>query len=364
MAFDPNTAKPVVGFNPSTAKQVQEAPQEQGMFSQFMQAAQSPIAQNMLSGPIGMAAQATGNAMDRTFGPEAANKAGGWVTDVTGSPELGVAANLGLQAIPMALGGGIGKTLAKGGGEVLMQKALKPLKAEMLSGEGMRAIKTMLGEGVNVSPGGVAKLKGMIDDINTQITNAIRGSTAKIDKREVINATQRSIDKFRDQVDNADDLATIFKAIDRFSESMPDQIRIQLAQRLKQGTYKILGEKSYGELKTASTEVQKDLARGLKDEIAKLYPKIGELNARESKLIEAHSMALARTLMHQGRDAVSLAWLVTHPAAALGYVAEKSPFIMSLLARASHQGAAGALAGTVAPQVVPRILPGNQSGNQ
>ena len=40
------------------------------------------------------------------------------------------------------------------------------------------------------------------------------------------------------------------------------------AQAMKQGTYRALGDKAYGELKGASIEAQKAQARGLKEELA------------------------------------------------------------------------------------------------
>src|SRR6185369_7841136 len=62
-------------------------------------------------------------------------------------------------------------------------------------------------------------------------------------------------------------------------------IPIQLAQEMKQGTYRALGKKSYGEQKGAETEAQKTLARALKEDIATAEPKVGPLNEQESALL-------------------------------------------------------------------------------
>jgi hypothetical protein len=57
------------------------------------------------------------------------------------------------------------------------------------------------------------------------------------------------------------------------------------AQAMKQGTYNILRNK-YGEQGSATVEAQKALARGLKEEIAKQFPEISNLNAAESRLLD------------------------------------------------------------------------------
>ena len=57
---------------------------------------------------------------------------------------------------------------------------------------------------------------------------------------------------------------------------------------MKQGTYRSLGNRAYGELKGATVESQKALARGLKEELANQYPELKDLNATDSRLINLH----------------------------------------------------------------------------
>jgi hypothetical protein len=71
---------------------------------------------------------------------------------------------------------------------------------------------------------------------------------------------------------------------------------------MKQGTYQALGSKAYGEVKGASIEAQKALARGLKEEIANQFPEIGNLNADESRLLDLQPVlekAVNRISNHQ-----------------------------------------------------------------
>ena len=267
------------------------------------------------------------------------------------------------------MGGGAGRAVAKGGGERLMQSALKPAKEALESGAAKRAIKTLLGEGINITEGGVYKLQNLIDKVNASITNAIKNSPGMVNREEVIKATQVAVDKFKMQVNPQADLAQIQKGINKFVANPvfkewggPD-IPVQLAQKLKQGTYKILGEKVYGELKNAEIEVQKQLARGLKDEVAKIVPGIAELNARDSALLEAHGMALARVLSNANKDPGGLAWLAHNPKTFMAFVLSRDPWVKSLIARALHQGVAGAAAGVGAEytkELKKEIFPENQ----
>src|SRR3990167_4916023 len=108
--------------------------------------------------PMYQAVQRAGESVS----PENAYKAGGAVTDFTGSPELGFATNVGIQALPSILSGTAVKSatspLLKKGGRFLMQSAVKPSAQNLASGKAAQAVETMLKEGVNVTPGGIAKM--------------------------------------------------------------------------------------------------------------------------------------------------------------------------------------------------------------
>ena len=234
-----------------------------------------------------------------------------------------------------------------------MQSAMKPTLEAQRTGKAGRAIDTMLDEGLNVSPGGVEKLQDRISSLNSQIANRIAASSAVIDKSAVASRIQPLIDKFKKQVNSTDDIAAIQRAHDDFVNhpllAGPD-IPVQLAQEMKQGTYKQLGDKSYGELKSASIEAQKTLARGLKEEIAKAVPEVRPLNAEESALLNALSVSERRVMMEANKNPAGLGWLTTSPAKFAGWMADRSGLFKSLIARMLNTGAEAApTVGKLAP---------------
>lgn len=280
-------------------------------------------------------------------------EAGGKVTDLASkagaSPEVsagvGTATNALLNAVPMIAGGEAAKTASpwfKDMGRMLMQSALKPGKRALETGKGTGAVETLLKEGINVTPGGVEKLRGMIDDLNNEIQGQIKNSAAKIDKAAVAKYADDVIEKFKMQVTPQADMKTIASQVRQFLANPlfngNKQIPVQLAQKIKQGTYRALGSKVYGEMKGAEVETQKALARGLKDQIAKAVPGIDKLNKKESELLNAQSLAVSRVLMDSNKNPLGLGWLAMHPETWLGFAADRSPFIKSLLARAFYSG--------------------------
>jgi len=283
---------------------------------------------------------------------KAAYETGGKVTDLAAghmpaeaAAGLGFVTNVGIQAAPSIILGQIGKAAApsmEAGAKQLMQSALKPPKAALETGKAGRAIQTMLDEGVNVTPGGVMKLRGEIDELNKEISKRILTSNEVVDKQVVLNRLKGLTDKFKLQVNPQSDVKAIEKAWEEFAThpiiSGSDSIPVQVAQKLKQGTYKALQDRSYGELGSSAIEAQKTLARGLKEEIARKVPGIAQLNKAEAELLNAESLASARALMDANKNPLGLVWLAMHPATWLGFAADRSPLIKSLVARAMYSG--------------------------
>ena len=85
-------------------------------------------------------------------------------------------------------------------------------------------------------------------------------------------------------------------------DAPPRNLSAAEAQAMKQGTYRQLKGRAYGELKRAEVEAQKALARGLKEELAAQFPELNALNAKEGALIgleDALEKAVARTSNRQ-----------------------------------------------------------------
>ena len=231
---------------------------------------------------------------------------------------------------------GVGSAL-KGGARNTMQSALKPTIAALRTGKADKAITTLLDEGINVSPGGVEKMQGRIADLNNAIKVEIANSPAIVDKYAVGYRLSKVMDDFTKQVAPSSDIAAIQRAFDDFTNHPlligTRDIPVQLAQELKQGTYRSLGDKAYGELKGADITAQKALAMGLKEEIAAAVPAVRPLNAAESKLLNALSVSERRVMMEANKNPLGLGWLSTNPVKLAGWMADRSGLFKSLIAR-------------------------------
>ena len=316
----------------------------------------------LISGAAGEGMKQFSQGVDR-----AAYEGGGAVTDALAPhvpPEVaagaGYATNLATQAIPAFVGGALGsatKPTQQNLAKSLMQSAVKPTLPDIQKGKAARAIETMLKEGVNPTKGGVDKLRGMADDITPQIDLGIKDSTARISKGAVADRLRQTARSASDQVNPASDIRAIENAWTEFMQhpqlAGKTDMSVQRAQALKQGTYRALGDKPYGELQGASTEAQKALARGLKEEISTAVPEVAKLNARQSELINALKVSERRALMDLNKNPAGLALIAPNKAALTAFLADKSALFKSLLARSLYTGggagatAAGATAGGV-----------------
>ncbi len=236
----------------------------------------------------------------------------------------------------------------------LMQSALKPgLKSAITaakSGKVAPAVQTMLKEGINVTPGGVEKLNRIINATNDDIASALGSLPQKamsISAKDVEGRLAGTVSKFAQQVNPADDVATITKAGQEFTAAHGPYLTLPEAQAVKTGTYARLGEKAYGEVKTAASEAQKALARGLKEEIereaqASGLTNISALNAREGSAIVARDEVAKRVAQVANRDKGGLTWLAHSPVTFLLALGARNPAVNSFIARGLYNSAAKA----------------------
>lgn len=249
--------------------------------------------------------------------------------------------------------------LTSSASERLMQSAIKPTIKQLKSGDAQTAVQTLLDYGINPTQGGVNKLRALIDAKNAEIASEIASSGATVDKGNVLSALGSVRQKFGNQVSPTGDLSAIQRVADDFAAhpNLPtSDIPVQMAQEMKQGTYRVLGGK-YGQLGSAETEAQKALARGLKDEIATAVPAVGPLNAEESRLLTTLSVAERRALMEMNKNPMGLAALAHNPASWAMFMADKSALFKSLAARAvnSLPSGANAVQGALGNQAVQQI---------
>lgn len=333
-------------------------------------AAAAPKRERIIPGDAGSlmsAGDAYGAVTD--FGERMAHGLGEKVSDYAAKylpPEvaagLGYGANVGAQAVPAIMGGGLGSTLRgplQNAGRSLMMRSVNPILSDKLSGDAAKGVETMLQQGFNPTKGGVEAMRGKIAELGDQISEAIKNSTAVVNKNAVADRLSSAVERFKAQVNPAADLASIEKAWNEFL-AHPDltgkaDMPVQLAQKLKQGTYESLGKKVYGEQSGATTEAQKQLARGLKEEISAAVPGVAQKNALQGELINAKDMAERRAAVESGKHPLglgtSIAAIAHDPMAAFGMYANSSAYIKSLLARMLYTPAppiatgAGAAAG-------------------
>ncbi len=274
-----------------------------------------------------------------------ANYAGGLATDLTGSPGVGTAVNTAIQALPMAVGAPIGQMVQKpvnAFSKWLMQSAVKPGAAALRKGQGDRAVQTLLDEGITVSRGGADKLRGLGEEQNRLAAAELaKYPNAQISKNAVASRLGDTERKFQAQVNPQADLAAI-EGVDTSFLMHPQlagrpTMPLQLAQELKQGTQRQLREK-YGEMGAASTEAQKALARGLREEIERVAPGVGPTNERASDFWNALRVVEPRALQAGNNNIGGLVPLasVAHPGAGAAMMLDRSAAAKSLLARALY----------------------------
>lgn len=231
--------------------------------------------------------------------------------------------------------------------EKLMQSALKPTIKQLETGQANTAIQTLLKEDVNptltktIFGKGIDTLQAKVDTLNSQIVDIIKNSKGTVNKSQVVGYLD---DLEKNALNNAlpaGDLAAIQAARQEFL-SHPllknmEEIPVQLAQKLKVGTYKSLGEKAYGELKSATVESGKTLARGLKDLIGKAEPGVLGLNKESQALYDTLDVAERRALMEANKDIAGLSTLSKDMKNQIAMMADRSANFKALLARTIYK---------------------------
>lgn len=278
--------------------------------------------------------------------------------------EIATGAVLGglLRNVPTAF-----NALTDRGSRRLMQSAIKPSVADLESGNAAKAITTMLEEGVNPTQGrtifgkGLDTLQKKVTNLNTQISDIIKNSKGSVNKNTIVSYLDDLENKALMQVAPESDLSAIQSVRDQFLAhplAQGDTIPIQLAQKLKQGTYKSLGGKAFGEVSSASKESQKALAKGIKQEIADIEPVVGGLNAQESRLLNALDVSERRALMEANKDIMGLGNISPSLEKTLAFMADRNSAFKALLARMLYStgraapSAPSGLLGTIPPAIV------------
>lgn len=289
----------------------------------------------------------------------AAYDLGGNVTDLLHSagvsPEtsakFGVGARVLADAVPALFTGRFAeapiRSLAAPVSRWLMQSAVKPQVAHLESGEAPRAITTMLEENLGPTQAGMTKGAKLARALDAKVEAQIAPSTETVNVRDVAKRLRDLLSKKVEQVNPQSDIAAINQSYGEFlnhpsiqaPQTGTEDISVQLAHRLKKGTYRSLGEKAYGEEKTISTEAQKQLARGLREEVAAAVPGVQPLLQREGNLMNVEKVAGRRAAMEANKNPMGLAALrMDDPLSAATFLADRYAALKGLLARALFRG--------------------------
>lgn len=202
--------------------------------------------------------------------------------------------------------------------------------------------------GRSVSPqaypaGGETRFPGRYTENLQRVPEA---SQAHVDAMGIVKQRQIELDKAVDDYQ-------------KFKAAGGAGIPIQLAQELKQGTYRIL-DKKYGQVSTAEDEGQKAIARGLKEQVAKAAPEVSGMNAKESELINALKLVERRSLQTGNKNTLGLAPLAPTNLKALTFLLDRSPMMTSMLSRGlggmNDQGILSQLASQTSPIATQGIL--------
>lgn len=335
----------------------------------------APVADQIANDPISQGAKANldprAAARRDTFLPlegkniidEGAYKAGGAVTDVTGSPFLGAAANVALQTVgpPGGMGAKIGTELATPIGrrmaEMLMQKAIRPTPADVSSGKAQRAISTMLDQGYNPTMGGIESMTKRALDNDAKVADIVSKANGDVNLYDVGSRIQPVLGKYAmdptKYAENSKAVNDVYSALVNHPLAYNGSVPVQLAQKMKQMEYAKLGDSAYGlGLKPAAErDAIKAGARGFKEEIENVVPDVAPINADTREIINARKVAMRRAVQEANNNPISLGTSIaaaTHnPQLALGMWANSSALAKATMARLINEAAKPPISGTV-----------------
>lgn len=304
-------------------------------------------AQVLRTGGMDLGKAATGSKLANALMRGGVGAGEGYITGQLVNPEEAGTASM----IQGAIGAGsplISELFNRGANRLMMQ-AIKPAKSELKLGEGERAVKTMLEEGVNptlhrtIFGRGLDTLENKIGDLNNQISTIIQNSNGTVSKSQVIGYLDDLLEKAKHSLDWKSDTAAVQAVKDQLLEhplATGENIPVQLAQKLKQGTYKSIGTKNFNEIGGYTKEALRTGAKGLKEGIANVE-NVGALNAKEGDLINALDVAESRAYQALKNNTAGIAGLANNPAQFAAMMADKSDAFKALVARMLYQTGKG-----------------------
>ena len=276
--------------------------------------------------------------------PKVMYDVGGRIADA-GFPGVGAAVNAIPDALQMMFGANVGPAVAgpamESTARVLMRSAMKPTLEEVKKGRAAPAVETMLREGFNPTAGGVEKMKSTLSDLGQQVQGQIANSGAMIPTGKVADYVQSAYPRFANgPLANSaiEDLGNVQRQfIDHPNILGSREIPVQLAQDMKQGYQRAIGDKGYDVLKTPTTEGEKQIARGLRESIAEAVPGVVEPLSKEADIIRALKIAERRVAVDSNKNPIGLGW-IGQPWMIPFWMWDRSALGKALTARALYSG--------------------------
>jgi hypothetical protein len=269
---------------------------------------------------------------------------GGRIADA-GYPGVGAAVNAIPDALQIMMGGNVaaagGKPVMEAAAKSLMRSAMKPTLEEARKGRAAPAVETMLKEGFNPTAGGVEKMKARLAELGDQVKNEIASSGATIPTSRVADYVPSAYPRFANgplATQAIDDLGKVQTQFLEHPNIMgASEIPIQMAHDMKQGYQRAIGDKGYDVLKTPTTEGEKQIARGLREQIALARPGVQEPLSKEAEIIRAMKIAERRAAVDANKNPIGLGW-IGQPWMVPFWMWDRSALGKSLAARALYSG--------------------------
>lgn len=287
-----------------------------------------------------------------SMGEDAGREATLLATSMGASPDVanaaGFAADAGTVLLPM---GPTGKGAAAAGAPILdplakrtMQAALKPTSKSLVNGDAARAIDTMLKEGVNVTPGGAAKLRVMINKLKSEVADLIAKSPANVKLAPAYKELQSTLDDVgKKGIGYEADQAAVLKAWDEFKNhpmfrqfGMGDSVPIQVADTVKRATQKAVDYTT--PVRSAADQAKMAAAKGLRVGMEEAEPAVGPLNAKLSEYINALHQIEPRAAVQANSELFGLAPIAGSAEGAMIALAQRNPWLKSAVARVLYGG--------------------------
>lgn len=192
--------------------------------------------------------------------------------------------------------------------ESIYAKALK-LSTNLSPIERNELLKTGLKEGLTISKAGVDKMVETMSGLEEKLGEAITKNGGKIIKTADLKPFVDEAKKFLGETVDVEGSKNAIKQIDsiynNFAKKYGNTLTVETAQKLKTNTYQYL-QKFYDKVAAPTIEASKQLARGLKEEIVKNAPEVGDINSRLKGLYSFEEILNKAASKAQNANIVSL----------------------------------------------------------